>query len=88
MDLRNESRWEFLNTLFSVSEAVAYMQVFYIFTRIVVVVVVLFLLVERFEISVKIIVTVVSTAYLAISLFVTFCFLSFFSFLLVSMLLL
>ena len=27
MDLRNESRWEFLNTLFSVSEAVAYMQV-------------------------------------------------------------
>lgn len=27
MDLRNQSRWEFLNTLFSVSEAVAYMQV-------------------------------------------------------------
>ncbi|XP_021774690.1 5'-nucleotidase domain-containing protein 4-like [Chenopodium quinoa] len=26
VDLRNESRWEFLNTLFSVSEAVAYMQ--------------------------------------------------------------
>ncbi|GKD62851.1 5'-nucleotidase domain-containing protein 4 isoform X1 [Tanacetum coccineum] len=26
LDLRNESRWEFLNTLFSVSEAVAYMQ--------------------------------------------------------------
>lgn len=88
MDLRKESRWEFLNTLFSVSEAVAYMQVFYIFTRIVVVVVVLFLLVERFEISVKIIVTVVSTAYLAISLFVACCFLLFFSFLLVSMLLL
>lgn len=28
VDLRNQSRWEFLNTLFSVSEAVAYMQVF------------------------------------------------------------
>lgn len=27
VDLRNESRWEFLNTFFSVSEAVAYMQV-------------------------------------------------------------
>ena len=27
VDLRKESRWEFLNTLFSVSEAVAYMQV-------------------------------------------------------------
>lgn len=27
VDLRIESRWEFLNTLFSVSEAVAYMQV-------------------------------------------------------------
>ena len=27
VDLRNESRWEFLNTLFSVSEAVMYMQV-------------------------------------------------------------
>lgn len=27
VDLRNEGRWEFLNTLFSVSEAVAYMQV-------------------------------------------------------------
>jgi hypothetical protein len=27
MDLRNESRWEFLNTLFSVSEAVMFMQV-------------------------------------------------------------
>ncbi|XP_061354796.1 uncharacterized protein LOC133299353 [Gastrolobium bilobum] len=27
VDLRQESRWEFLNTLFSVSEAVAYMQV-------------------------------------------------------------
>lgn len=26
VDLRNESRWEFLNTLFSVSEAVAYVQ--------------------------------------------------------------
>ncbi|KAJ7559103.1 hypothetical protein O6H91_04G070100 [Diphasiastrum complanatum] len=26
LDLRNESRWEFLNTLFSVSEAVMYMQ--------------------------------------------------------------
>ncbi|XP_039071346.1 5'-nucleotidase domain-containing protein 4-like [Hibiscus syriacus] len=26
VDLRNESQWEFLNTLFSVSEAVAYMQ--------------------------------------------------------------
>ncbi|MCL7043678.1 hypothetical protein MKW94_002073 [Papaver nudicaule] len=26
VDLRNESRWEFLNTLFSVSEAVAFMQ--------------------------------------------------------------
>ncbi|XP_071701782.1 uncharacterized protein [Rutidosis leptorrhynchoides] len=26
VDLRNEGRWEFLNTLFSVSEAVAYMQ--------------------------------------------------------------
>ncbi|XP_043723111.1 cytosolic purine 5'-nucleotidase isoform X2 [Telopea speciosissima] len=26
MDLRNENRWEFLNTLFSVSEAVAFMQ--------------------------------------------------------------
>ncbi|GER31471.1 cytosolic purine 5-nucleotidase [Striga asiatica] len=29
VDLRKESRWEFLNTLFSVSEAVAYMQVSY-----------------------------------------------------------
>lgn len=28
VDLRKESRWEFLNTLFSVSEAVAYMQVY------------------------------------------------------------
>lgn len=28
VDLRKENRWEFLNTLFSVSEAVAYMQVF------------------------------------------------------------
>lgn len=27
VDLRKESQWEFLNTLFSVSEAVAYMQV-------------------------------------------------------------
>ena len=27
VDLRKENRWEFLNTLFSVSEAVAYMQV-------------------------------------------------------------
>jgi hypothetical protein len=27
VDLRNENRWEFLNTLFSVSEAVMYMQV-------------------------------------------------------------
>lgn len=27
VDLRNERRWEFLNTLFSVSEAVMYMQV-------------------------------------------------------------
>lgn len=27
VDLREESKWEFLNTLFSVSEAVAYMQV-------------------------------------------------------------
>lgn len=27
VDLRKESRWEFLNTFFSVSEAVAYMQV-------------------------------------------------------------
>lgn len=27
VDLRKESKWEFLNTLFSVSEAVAYMQV-------------------------------------------------------------
>jgi hypothetical protein len=29
VDLRKENRWEFLNTLFSVSEAVAYMQVGY-----------------------------------------------------------
>lgn len=28
VDLRKESRWEFLNTFFSVSEAVAYLQVF------------------------------------------------------------
>lgn len=28
VDLRKETRWEFLNTLFSVSEAVAYMEVF------------------------------------------------------------
>lgn len=27
VDLRKENQWEFLNTLFSVSEAVAYMQV-------------------------------------------------------------
>jgi 5' nucleotidase family len=27
VNLRNESRWQFLNTLFSVSEAVMYMQV-------------------------------------------------------------
>ena len=27
VDLRKESRWEFLNTLFSVSEAVMFMQV-------------------------------------------------------------
>lgn len=30
VDLRKESRWEFMNTLFSVSEAVAYMQVVYL----------------------------------------------------------
>ena len=29
VDLRNQSRWEFLNTFFSVSEAVAYAQVYY-----------------------------------------------------------
>jgi hypothetical protein len=28
VDLRDEYRWEFLNTLFSISEAVLYMQVF------------------------------------------------------------
>lgn len=27
VDLRNQSRWEFLNTFFSVSEALAYAQV-------------------------------------------------------------
>lgn len=32
VDLRKESRWEFLNTLFSVSEAVAYMQVLHSFS--------------------------------------------------------
>ena len=30
VDLQKESRWEFLNMLFSVSEAVAYMQVVYL----------------------------------------------------------
>lgn len=29
VDLRNQSRWEFLNTFFSVSEALAYAQVTY-----------------------------------------------------------
>lgn len=33
VDLRKENRWEFLNTLFSVSEAVAYMQVVYSFVQ-------------------------------------------------------
>jgi hypothetical protein len=31
VDLRKESRWEFLNTFFSVSEAVMFMQVPYLF---------------------------------------------------------
>jgi hypothetical protein len=31
VDLRKEIRWEFLNTLFSVSEAVMFMQVWYLF---------------------------------------------------------
>lgn len=28
VDLRNERRWEFLNTLFSISESVMFMQVY------------------------------------------------------------
>lgn len=31
VDLRKEDTWEFLNTLFSVSEAVMFMQVTYLF---------------------------------------------------------
>lgn len=34
VDLRNQSRWEFLNTFFSVSEALAYAQVRSFITRI------------------------------------------------------
>jgi len=34
VDLRNERRWEFLNTLFSISESVMFMQVYMVLYRV------------------------------------------------------